>query len=303
MSFQDYVTSYFRGFSFYPDVIRRYSKTYKNFIKVLFNASKNNFPITAVLKNGEQRIFYSIRDLGHTSAGFSDLYRIENDLVIINKNNFKNIRFHNALNNGDLYSCFFLEVYDFLPVEGKFVVDIGASIADSSIYFALKGAKKVIALEPYPLNYESAKLNIKENNLSEKIHLFNAGCSGKDGTITINPSQEGPDSSLKEFKHGKEIPMMSLSRIIKEFDIENGILKMDCEGCEYDSLLNLPNDELKKFSHVALEYHYGYKNLKKKLENCGFKIRKVSSPVYHFRSDHLNTKIFIGDIFAEQITK
>ena len=302
MSFQDYFLSYFRHYAFYPDVVKRYSRTYKNFLKVLLSASKNNFPITVKLKSGEQRTFYSIRDLGATSAGFKNWYKVENELVIINKNDFQNIRFHNALNNGDLFTCFFLEEYDFLPIKGKVVVDIGASIGDSSIYFALKGAKKVIALEPYPLNYESAKLNIKENNLSEKIHLFNAGCSGKDGTITINPSQEGPISSLKEFEHGKEIPLMSLSRIIKEFDIENGILKMDCEGCEYDSLLNLPNDELKKFSHVALEYHYGYKNLKKKLENCGFNIRRVSPPVYHFRSDHLNSKTFIGEIFAEQIS-
>jgi FkbM family methyltransferase len=301
MSFQDYVTSYFRGFSFYPDVIRRYSKTYKNFIKVLFNASKNNFPITAVLKNGEQRIFYSIRDLGHTSDGFSDLYRIENDLVIINKNNFKNIRFHNALNNGDLYTCFFIEAYDFLPVEGRLVVDIGASIADSSIYFALKGAKKVIALEPYPLNYESAKLNIEENNLTEKISLFNAGCSGNEGEITVNPSQEGPISSLREFKNGKKIPLMSLSRIIKDFDIDNGILKIDCEGCEYDSLLNLSCDELKKFSHILVEYHYGYKNLQEKLEKCGFNI-KVISPIYYRRPDHVYSKTFVGEIFAERIS-
>jgi len=302
MSFKDYSTSYFRHYAFYPDVIKRYSRTYKNFLKVLLNARKNNFPITVELKNGEQRVFHSVRDLGATSAGFDKWYRIENDIVIINKNNFQNIRFHDALNNGDLFTCFFLEEYDFLPIKDKMVVDIGTNIGDSSIYFALKGAKKVIALEPYPLNYESAKLNIKENNLSEKIHLFNAGCSGKDGTITINPSQEGPISSLKEFEHGKKIPLMSLSKITKEFDIKEGILKMDCEGCEYDTLLDLSDNELRKFRYIALEYHYGYKNLKEKIETCGFKIKKISKPVYHFRSDHVNSKTFIGEIFAERIS-
>jgi predicted RNA methylase len=50
-----------------------------------------------------------------------------------------------------------IDFYRFLRVEGKIVIDIGVNIADSSIYFALKGADKVIAIEPFPRNYETAK--------------------------------------------------------------------------------------------------------------------------------------------------
>jgi predicted O-methyltransferase YrrM len=36
------------------------------------------------------------------------------------------------------------DMYEILDVKGKIVVDVGAYIGDSAIYFALKGAKRAI---------------------------------------------------------------------------------------------------------------------------------------------------------------
>jgi hypothetical protein len=52
-----------------------------------------------------------------------------------------------------------LDVFDYghwdgLNVEDKVVVDVGAFIGDSSIYFALRGASRVIAVEPHPEAYK-----------------------------------------------------------------------------------------------------------------------------------------------------
>jgi len=41
-------------------------------------------------------------------------------------------------------------MYEMVDVKGKVVVDVGAHIGDSTIYFALKGAKRVFAIEPHP---------------------------------------------------------------------------------------------------------------------------------------------------------
>jgi predicted RNA methylase len=59
--------------------------------------------------------------------------------------------------NGDIRNIFVNNIYEHLPVEGRSVVDIGANIADSCIYFALHGANNVIGLEPFPRNYELAE--------------------------------------------------------------------------------------------------------------------------------------------------
>jgi len=45
---------------------------------------------------------------------------------------------------------FGLGVYDLLDVRDRIVIDVGAFVGDSAVYFALKGAKRVIAVEPHP---------------------------------------------------------------------------------------------------------------------------------------------------------
>jgi hypothetical protein len=50
---------------------------------------------------------------------------------------------------------------------------------------------------------------------------------------------------------------------------------MDCEGCEYDIILSAQDNVLSCFSHMLIEYHYGYKDLKERLEKCDFDISLI----------------------------
>ncbi|WOE50948.1 FkbM family methyltransferase [Sulfuracidifex metallicus] len=68
-----------------------------------------------------------------------------------------------------IFETFILEQYN-TEIEGE-VVDIGANIGDSAIYFALKGASHVYAFEPLPSVYKVALENIKLNSLDDKITL------------------------------------------------------------------------------------------------------------------------------------
>jgi len=58
--------------------------------------------------------------------------------------------------------------YKWLDVEDKDVIDVGAALGDTAIYFALKGAKRVYAFEPYPYSYNIAKRNIRLNHLKKR---------------------------------------------------------------------------------------------------------------------------------------
>jgi hypothetical protein len=73
--------------------------------------------------------------------------------------------------------------------------------------------------------------------------------------------------------------LVSLQDIIDKSEVTPTILKVDCEGCEYDVILSASSATLLNFSHIQIEYHYGYENLKKKLEKEGF-IVKVTEPSY-----------------------
>ena len=109
-----------------------------------------------------------------------------------------------------IYETFFKESYKLLEVKDKVVLDIGASLGDTSIYFAMKGAKKVYAYEPLKEIFKYLLLNIKINNYDEIIipaHLVSTGYE-----IEINP----PDQVTPAGRAGFEL--QSITIVIKNND-------------------------------------------------------------------------------------
>jgi len=190
------------------------------------------------------------------------------------------------------------EQYKILDVSNKDVVDVGAALGDTAIYFALKGAKHVYAFEPHPYSYNIAKKNIKLNHLENKITLLNEGC-GKRRFVTIKEDYENTGSTdLKNFKEGKKIRIVSLDEIVKRFNLIHAALKVDCEGCEYNFILNASNEALHAFDQIIMEYHYGYRNLVKGLRQAGFKV-KYSLPKYSNNTEAEDSNMYVGLIYAE----
>lgn len=171
--------------------------------------------------------------------------------------------------NGDV-SLFYNEDYKFLEPSGKTIVDIGASIGDSAIYFLFNGASRVVALEPFPYTYKMAVENVKLNGLGEKIILVNAGY-GNGNTITINQEEiSGTSSKLTNQIGNYNVNTYSLENLINRYNIPmNSAIKMDCEGCEYQ-VIKESNEILRHFERFQIEYHLGYKSLKRKLDDAGF---------------------------------
>ena len=206
------------------------------------------------------------------------------------------------LNNtlGMIKEQFIEEQYGWLDVKGKDVIDIGANVGDSAIYFALKGAKHVYAFEPYPYSYGIAMQNIKLNKLKDRITLLNEGCSGKKEEIKIDASYKNlGGTDLKNFENGNNINITTLRRILKRFEItEEAVLKIDCEGCEYRVLLETKISDLRKFKQIQIEYHYGYLNLKRKLEEAGLSVEHTN-PILVYNSD-IGTKMTLGIIYASR---
>ena len=199
---------------------------------------------------------------------------------------------------GTIQENFITDQFAYLKVKNKDVVDIGANIADTAVYFVSKGAKHVYAFEPYPYSYNLAKKNIKLNKLENQITLLNEGCGGKNKKIKISSVfKNSAGSSSKNFKKGKTINITSLDQITKNLKLNNAILKIDCEGCEYGVILNAEKQSLRKFNQIAIEYHQGYLNLIKKLKDCGFKT-KFTIPQCH---STITNKGYFDMIYAKRI--
>ena len=285
ISMGEIITGHIRYWINFLKMVFTLNKTFENSLSLLFKILKNKFPIDVRLKNKTQlslESFSAVFLVAHSQKIPSIKYNVEKDMVIISSSKLsdKEIKFHGGVNNGDIIYGFAANDYGKLPVRGKTVIDIGANIGDTPIYFALHGASKVIGLEPFPKNYELAVENSLSNGFSDKIKMVLAGCSSKIGKISIDPDHESNiESQLKNSSKGKVIPLLTIEEIIKRYDVPNGsILKIDCEGCEYDSILHAPDIALQRFSHIQIEYHLGYRDLKEKLEKCGFKTT-ISAPI------------------------
>src|SRR3989304_2082680 len=116
-------------------------RTYKNPLDICFNLFiKKKLPIKLKLRNkhviiGEQKadIFFL------TQYNAWKYCKIQNDILIISQDN-KIIKFKHW-RNSEIPRIFFDNEYGYFDFEGKTVVDIGANIGDSTIYFLKNGAK------------------------------------------------------------------------------------------------------------------------------------------------------------------
>jgi hypothetical protein len=271
--------------------IALYRKKYRNYLEVINGVIRNQYPITANLRNGKKITCNNYLELTNNIMNLDS--DPEEDIVYAD-----GFKFYGGKRDVSLVDIFVREVYKFLPVRDKVVIDIGASLADSSIYFACRGARKVVSLQPDDRLIEFAKKNVKANNLSEKIEIIHSACVGTNSN----------DHDIL-----RTTQFMTLEHIINKLEQSPEILKVaGLAGREYAILLTTPEGILAKFSHIEVEYSFGYRNLKQKLETCGFHVTS-SGPIYtkypfqcprifrsHMHKDKVNN-MFIGFIYAKRI--
>lgn len=127
---------------------------------------------------------------------------------------------------------YIMHIYGRPELTSKVVVDVGAAIGDTALYFAKLGAAHVYAFEMDKLRCKMARTNIARNNMQEMITLI-----------------EEPASAEK------------INSLHYDF------IKIDCEGCEYDLV---PNLDLSRASELVMEYHKSPVPLLRSLREKGF---------------------------------
>jgi FkbM family methyltransferase len=182
---------------------------------------------------------------------------------------------------GTLHEIFIEGVYaDHPPIAGKTVLDIGANIGDTAVYFAKRGAR-VIAFEPDPQMCELARRNVEGNGLRADIRC--AGVGGAAQTLALSATRDGADTlSATLFPghvatdelHGETlaVQVVAFADILAELGAVD-LVKIDCQGCEYPSLRSLTRADLRKIKHVMMEYHGESGELEDLLRGCDFSVR------------------------------
>ena len=149
------------------------------------------------------------------------------------------------------------EMYGYIDVNDGVVIDIGAYIGETALYFIHKGARRVYAFEPVEKFYGYLVRNISRNNLVDRIMAFSYGAWFRDATIRTNINGTGTGLRVDYSRPYVELKVRSLKDIFEMVYEREGVIdlvKMDCEGCEY-SLLKLDEKLLKLPKQYIIEIH------------------------------------------------
>jgi FkbM family methyltransferase len=137
------------------------------------------------------------------------------------------------------------------------VVDVGANKGYFGVY-ASQTAKKVYAIEPHRETFARLKENIQLNH-KDNIQAFNLGFWDKSGTVPFYlSSNSGGHSMRPKFNTVGEATadVLTLEEFCAREQIEKiDFLKLDCEGAEYNILLNLSSAMLSRIQKIAMEIH------------------------------------------------
>ena len=193
-----------------------------------------------------------------------------------------------------LYENLIEKVYDmYIPMlnKGDFVVDVGAHIGSFSIHLAQKFPNvRIIGLEPMSENFSLLKKNIELNHVEKSIRILPIGVAKKsEKRILYKDSGNSAGHTLYSTskKFASTIQCTTLQNLLNKYKISTcKLLKLDCEGAEYEILLNCPRAVLSKIENIIAELHDQNQTpaLLKKLEAYGFHcqiVRGLQNPLFN----------------------
>jgi len=139
------------------------------------------------------------------------------------------------------------------------IIDIGGNIGTFSIAASRQYPKaKIVTYEPASSTYKLLVDNVGLNKIFNiKVKKEAVGKKQGESKFYVHPAS-GLSSlypGRKEMK-SERVPVTTLKEIIKANKIDRiDILKMDCEGSEYDIILNCQPQVLSKIRSMFVEYH------------------------------------------------
>lgn len=182
--------------------------------------------------------------------------------------------------------------FSILNVRNRTVIDVGANIGDSILWFLANGAAYVVGFEPFVPTFKQAEKNIQLNDLTSQVTLVNAGVGANNANLVFDycPQRSmgmSTNSWVKDTLPGLPVRKESVSiisfqnamldHVPDSLRSREMVLKMDCEGCEFEIFTNPRIEEqMASFQEVLIEYHYkAPEAILRHLRNCGFNVKTL----------------------------
>jgi FkbM family methyltransferase len=159
---------------------------------------------------------------------------------------------------GTIAVIFVRREYGRMQDDYRTIVDIGANMGAFVVYAAQACPNaKIYCFEPEQRNFEILKRNIAVNSLGMRVSAFQLAVASSNGdrAMAIGSS---PMNSLvaNEAWQSLMVHCTTLLEILKQQELETiDLLKMNCEGAEYEILAGCTRTELERIPRIRLEYH------------------------------------------------
>lgn len=172
------------------------------------------------------------------------------------------------------------------------ILDIGAHIGLFSIYVrTLNSEVAIFAYEPEENNFETLKENFRLNHLDKNIVAKNVAVSATEEQKILYISQDSHNHSLVQSTGtSQKVQATPLTKILQKAGTVD-LVKMDCEGAEFEIIKSMTKEDFGKIKNIYIEYHEYLPELKSAelkqiFEQNGFKT-KIAPSYYDKRMGFL----------------
>lgn len=143
------------------------------------------------------------------------------------------------------------------------VVDVGACFGAFSLLAAAGGARQVVAVEPHPENLDALHFHLQVNwpvDRDETIEVLPIA-AGAGGRVKV-VGESVHASTRTDGGQGLDVDCLTLEQLIVGHGLVDrrgapsvDVLKIDCEGCEFDLLRTATRDVLRACRKIVMEWH------------------------------------------------
>jgi FkbM family methyltransferase len=167
-----------------------------------------------------------------------------------------------------------------------YVIDAGAHVGGFALWAATRSQCRILALEPNPATRELLDLNVRNQNLQDRVVVRPWAVAGSRGRRRLRPAADSAATALvEESAHGDvEVDAVALEDVIGASGFPHvDLLKMDIEGAEHGVFASAGDDALRSVGAWIVECHpvpgAEIGRIAERLQAAGFEVSSVAKPL------------------------
>jgi FkbM family methyltransferase len=192
-----------------------------------------------------------------------------------------------------VYEIFAEDCYQLAPFLGPLmnrpvqVIDVGGHIGTFSCRLTkLHPRASIMAYEPSAVTADYLRRNIAQNQVADRVQVFESALAATTGTAVFSDNGAGSGLNSLRSGHGSEgveteVPTVSFDEAVASAPAPIDVVKIDCEGGEYDLVLGSSADSWSSVQRVVVEFHpvpgHGWTELRERFEAVGLRVQQEST--------------------------